>query len=381
MRRLQSETIRVSGDTPSGNPPVDLRLGGLRDFRQLADLLQSEYGFLPDGSSEKYYRWLYHDNPNGAAIVGNAECGRELVGHYAVVPMRIWFEGREKLAGVGVNALTRRGFQGRSVFARLAALVAEAVARQGIYATYVVPSPQSRPWFVKFLGFIECGPVRTWVRPLRCVSILRSLAGLVRPEGGAARIFDAALMPLLRFVHVRRNPYGLEIKKVHEFGEEFDALWEGSKSQYRFSVVRKCQYLRWRFSMVPTRQYQLWSAYDHGRLVSYVAVRVREFRQHPGLKVGVIADLFGKADRVGLSGAGLLVSQVLQWLSRENVSLCMMQLMSPILEPALKANGFFLAPGLFVESRALLFHLLSQEAARLPIDASFHFTGGDHDMG
>ncbi len=195
-------------------------------------------------------------------------------------------------------------------------------------------------------------------------------------------VFDhVALSPLLRLMQARRNPYRLEIRPVEEFGHEFDSLWQRTRDKFLFATSRTSDYLRWRFSRASTRRYQLWGAYSQGNLVSYLAVRVREFRQHPGLKVGVVADLFGNGDAMSLSGLKLLVSQALTWLSREGAGLCMMQLISPVYETALTANGFVRTPRRFSEKRALLFRFAGSERAVLPGTGDIHFTGADHDMG
>ncbi|MGH7961811.1 MAG: GNAT family N-acetyltransferase [Candidatus Binatia bacterium] len=383
MDATQSAKLRTADNAPA--PEVTLRVGTLPDFASLPALYQAVYGSADeDGSSEAYYRWLYNDNPDGCALLGNAESGEELVGHYALVPLRLWRGGRESVGGVGVSALTRRDFQGRGLFARLVALVNETAVRQGLSLTYVVPSPQAHPWYVKLLRFTEQAPLGLWVRPLRTAPLLRARAGharWLRAVSGVARVGDIAIAPLLGLLVARRNPYNLEVRTVDEFGADFDALWEQAKGSFSFAIVRTVTHLRWRFRLAPTRRYHIWGAYDQGRLVAYVIARVRTFRQLPGLTAGVIADLFASPDAVGHSGARLLVAQVLRWLAQQRISCCATELVSTAFEPAFRANGFFPVPRRFAEGRALLMRVLSTEHS-LPADnTNLHFTGGDHDMG
>ena len=363
--------------------PIEMHVGGSYDLSQLVTLSESVYGYSPDGSSKDYFHWLYHENPRGKAIVGNAECRGELVGHYAVVPIRIWLGGQERIAGLGVNARTKREFQGRAIFARLVAQVGEAVERQGIRTTYVVPSQQSKPWFVKKLSFTEWSPLQLWVRPLQPASVLRSMRGWGQSAGGIADILDAALRPLVKLIQARANPYCLEIKRIDGFGPEFDNLWGQAKAQFHFSIARTSDYLHWRFGTVPTREYKVWGVYSEGSLVSYAIGRVCQLRQLPELKVGVIADLYGKADAVGLSGSRLLVAQVLRWLNQENAGLCMAQLTSPSFEQALRANAFLRVAGTFAEKekRELLIRVSDPKQGVVRGNSGLHFVGGDHDMG
>lgn len=360
---------------------VHLRVGELQDFSQLVTLSESVYGFLPDGSCKDYYRWLYQENPTGRAITGNAASDGELVGHYALVPVPIWWEGHKMVAGLGVRSLTRRDFQGRGIFARLVTMVNEVAGRQGIQLTYVVPSPESHPWFIKMLGFEEKSQVSLWVRPLRFAPLIQFLPRWPRFMASVPRGLDFAIAPLLRTIVARRNPYGLEIRRVDEFGLEFDALWERAKRDFRFSAIRTNEHLRWRFGQGPTRDYRTWGAYAQGELVAYVVSRVRELWHYPGLNVGVIADLFGKADAIGVSGTRLLVAQALGWLYKRDISLCVMQLISPTFDAALRANGFFRVGQRFAGKRSLLFRSLDSRQTALPGCRDIHFAGGDHDMG
>ena len=365
----------------TGKPPLEFETVKSCEFEPLVALSRSVFGFLPDGFSASYFRWLYIDNPQGTPVIGNAMCQGNLVGHYALLPVRAWLEGRERIVGLGVNALTRREFQGRAVFARLAALVEKAALREGISSAYVAPSPQSKLWFLNLLRFSEWSPLPLWVRPLRFEPILSSLGLWGRRTSSVGRLGDVLLVPALRLAAARRNPRHLEIREVDDFGAEFETLWEREKKRFRFVISRTYEHLRWRFNAAPTRHYRIWGAYSQGQLVSYVVARVRQLERFSGLRVGVIADLFGSSDEIGLNGSRLLVAQVLRWLSQKDVGLCMMQLVSPAFESALRANGFFRVPEFFAERRALLFRCF--DAAPRPGIASseIHFAGGDHDMG
>ncbi|MGH9896175.1 MAG: GNAT family N-acetyltransferase, partial [bacterium] len=149
----KAEAAAVPARARSGGAEITLGVGGPEELRELARLSEAEFGFLPDRSSEEYYRWQYYDNPAGRAIVASAWSLGELVGHYAVVPVRVVVEGRETTAGIGVNAIIKKEFQGRAIFARLVVSAEQAATRNGIDFHYVVPSPESHPWFVRLLRY------------------------------------------------------------------------------------------------------------------------------------------------------------------------------------------------------------------------------------
>ncbi len=378
---LAEKRAEITGSEQLGRREFRLQVKDLVDFGQLTSLYQSVYGGLPDGSGNDYYRWLYHDNPSGRALIAGAESGGELVGHYAVVPLPIRCEGHDLTAGLGVGSLTRPDFQGRGIFVRLVTMVNEVAERQGIDFTYVVPSAQADPWFRKILRFQEASPVSLWIRLLRLAPMTPCLPNWARFTGALLKGVDLSVAPALRTIVARANPYGLEVRKIDQFGLEFDALWETAKDDFRFAIRRTRQHLAWRFGKGSTREYLTWGAYSKERLVAYVVVRVRELSDYPGLTIGVIADLFGTADAMGVSGARLLLAQALRAFSRQNIGACMMQLISPTFEPALRANGFFRVGQRFAEARSVLYRSLRQDPIALPSALDMQFTGGDHDMG
>jgi hypothetical protein len=277
---------------PSGD--LTVRLGTLDDYTSLARLYQAVNG-SGDGCSAAHHKWLCGGSPAGQAIEGRAEAADEIVGYYALVPVRLWLDGREVVAGLGVTALTRRDWQGRGIFLRVLGRVHEAAAAQGITATYAVPSPLAGPWYRTKLGFTEIGQMLLWGRPLRVASLIAAIAGtqherMARLAGGA---LDRLFVPVLGARRVRSSPSRLEVHEVETFDSAFDTLWERVKRHYRFTLVRSSAHLAWRYLQCPTRQYRAWGAYDRGALVAYVVARQRVIPDRPGLIAGVIADLFG----------------------------------------------------------------------------------------
>lgn len=353
-----------------------MHLGTLDDYTPVARLYQSVNG-TGDGCSAAHHGWLCGGSPAGRAIEGRAEVADEIVGYYALVPVRLWLDGREVVAGLGVTALTRRDWQGRGIFLRVLGRVHEAAAAKGITVTYAVPSPDAGPWYRTKLGFTEVGQMSLWGRPLRVAPLIGAMAGTrhVRVARLAGAALDRLLVPVLGARRARSSPSGLEIREVETFDGDFDALWERVKRHYRFALVRCSAHLAWRYLQCPTRRYRAWGAYDRGTLVAYVVARQRILPHRPGLVAGVIADLFGDPDAIGGRAGCVLVSHALAWMAANQTCVCLAEGVLPLVAPALRRNGLFRVPRRLVGDRSLF--------VRGPVSASeaFHFIGGDHDVG
>src|SRR5437773_1854515 len=137
---------------------VEITVGsGPEHLEQLVQLSRAVYGSHPDMDSRDYHRWLYLDGPCGSAIQASAFAGGRMVGHYAVVPLLFHDSHRESRAGLGVNALVHPEAEGRGLFARLVSIADARATAAGIELLYVVPGPQSEPWFTTVLRYVRDG--------------------------------------------------------------------------------------------------------------------------------------------------------------------------------------------------------------------------------
>lgn len=115
-----------------------------------------------------YLRWLYRDNPDGAAVGFDAMEEGRLVAHYACVPAMAALEGVPAKVLLSLNTATHPAFQGRGLFTRLAERTYEAGNALGAAAVYGVANANSTPGFVRKLGFQLVAPLeaRVGVGPL-----------------------------------------------------------------------------------------------------------------------------------------------------------------------------------------------------------------------
>jgi len=100
-----------------------------------------------------YLRWLYADNPDGAACGFDAWDGTRLAAHYVCVPGIAEIGGAPVRVLLSLNTATHPDYQGKGLFTKLAALTYERAAGQGYDAVYGVANANSTPGFIRKLGF------------------------------------------------------------------------------------------------------------------------------------------------------------------------------------------------------------------------------------
>lgn len=85
------------------------------------------------------------------------------------------------------------------------------------------------------------------------------------------------------FTGVTHYPGGLEVRKLDRATEEFDQLWEESKSRYDVTNVRTSQVLNWYCFANPNSRKELFACHRRGELLGYLICWVRPSRWHKTL--------------------------------------------------------------------------------------------------
>jgi len=103
--------------------------------------------------SQEYLRWLYCENPAGAAVGFNAWDGGKLAAHYVCVPAHALVGGHAVNVLLSLNTATHPAYQGRGLFTKLAEITYVDGAEKGFESVYGVANANSTPGFTRKLGF------------------------------------------------------------------------------------------------------------------------------------------------------------------------------------------------------------------------------------
>lgn len=108
---------------------------------------------------EPYLRWLYLDNPEGAARGFDAYEADKLVAHYATIPVVARRDGAVRRGLLSLNTATDEGHRGKGLFTRLAESTYAAAAEAGLDFVVGVANANSTPGFIRKLGFQLVAPL------------------------------------------------------------------------------------------------------------------------------------------------------------------------------------------------------------------------------
>ncbi len=347
------------------------------DTPALIELSETVYGPHPDLSSEAYHEWLYEGAPAGPAIQASAFSNGKMVGHYAVVPLAFADTAGEFRAGLGVNAIVRPEAEGRGLFARLVSAADRAAAAAGLELLYVVPGPQSEPWFTTVLRYERDGELSLFVEPLRLRELLRVGPARIRLLAAAGFFIDPFLHIMSAVASRPRSHRHLEIDTVDRFETDFDELWCRVRRSAGRTTARTSQFLNWRYASCPSRKYRILAARSGSHLLAYVVSRIRGIQRFPDVRLGSIVDLVSDGTSEGDHAAIVLVADACRTLRREGSDAIVAQLRIPSpLGRMLHRVGLWRIPGKHLGYRPIAFKGRSAVSKK-----PYHFMGGDFDMG
>ena len=322
---------------------------------------------------ERFLRWQYEENPAGPALsaLGRAR-GGELIGQFGALPLRLWVDGEERLAALGLNVVTDEAYQGQGVFVALGRAADERMAQAGATIAFAMPNSNSFPGFVRHLGYTHAGDVPFLARP---VNLRRLAAQRLRVPGLpslAALLARPFAPPLPR---TAKAVAGVAVERVEEIDEQFDGFWRRVRGRERVMVVRDAAHLDWRFRRIPSRQYVCLRATVGGGLAGYTVLRVAEVL---GMRAGLVVDFLVEPSVDDVRVGRALLSEALARFATEEVDLLASLMLPHALEyKLLRRAGFRPLP------RRLLpqpFRLVARDGPAVRDLRNWYLTMGDYDV-
>jgi hypothetical protein len=192
---------------------------------------------------------------------------------YATGLTRGWLLRTADGLGVGAAALSHRSFRLNGEIVRgtqaidfvvdgahrtlgpaiqLQQSVTAALVDERVPVAYALPNRKSEGVLIRS-GYRKIGALQRWAKVLRYEDVIeRRLA--IPFAGVAGRAVSAAAGVVARDRWVR-VPDGTRMESVTAFDSRFDDLWQRSAGQFHLVGERNADYLQWRFSAHPAREY------------------------------------------------------------------------------------------------------------------------------
>ncbi|HZQ06707.1 MAG TPA: GNAT family N-acetyltransferase [Anaerolineae bacterium] len=213
------------------------------------------------------WRWQIRTLPTWWENEWVAVAEGQIIGHYAVTPVRFKLNEQEVIVAHGSDAMTHPSYRRQGVLSALGGRV-NAVWGKHVPFQFGFPHEGWGSTRVR-LGWQPLIRL-TWMKfLLQPASFVARKSGLAHSR--AARWFDRQFAP----VRERKHANDIEVNRVICAGAEFDALWEWLQNEYRVLAVRDSAWVQWRYLDMPEAEQGVLLAREGETPRGYLAYHIR----------------------------------------------------------------------------------------------------------
>ena len=316
----------------------------------------------------RWWRWINRDGPDGPAIIWLAEDGQKLIGHHALLPLRIKIGNRECRCALGFDVMTHPDYQRQGVLTEIRGRLYKYAAENDIKFFFGSTEPRIFTVYAKLKSL----PVS---EPLMLVKILSW--GKALKERYRIPVFIGSIMGRIRGCITGREPSlpgDVEVEWISSFDESIDKFWLKASEIKEIMVVRDMKYLNWRYVAKPGGKYVIFIAKRHQEIIGYIVLML----ETDTISRGIIVDLLTLPREEIV--AGVLVTRAVSYFRGEGAARvsCFMLPDNPYYQ-TLKKLGFMRRSSRLVFGVRLIESSLSKEF--LTDSANWFYTWGDGDTG
>lgn len=192
----------------------------------------------------RFWKWFNMQNPYGSTFARVAVRDGKILGHYSVLPRKVYVGSRPLMAGLAVHAAVMPGERNLNTILRLCHEVYEDCRKAGM--AFVYGFPNDRIWLVK-----------TRLLDWKSVSDFTWLS-----------------VPISDLRERFPDRDGANIRVITKFNENHVQIWVHLIKDY-IICDRSAEFLNWRFQDHPEITYQMYEDSDQiGSLSGYIVLKV-----------------------------------------------------------------------------------------------------------
>jgi glycosyltransferase involved in cell wall biosynthesis/GNAT superfamily N-acetyltransferase len=336
INRHSSQLTPESGKSKTGDTlkyPSPKRQWSIRQYQdgdetQIRELRAIA---LNNAKNSQWWKWQYLEHPDGLAIIYLAEAHQKIVGHRAIVPVRIKIGDEIHRGSCGIDAMTHPDYQRQGIYVAIGNLMYESACKKGIDIVYGTPNRQSFSISTRRLQWFEISNPPVMVKIIDWGIILKKRFRI--PCFIGKRLGKAFEFVFKKTRHFKS--LDTEIQQITTFDERMDKFWLKASLIKPIMVVRDRKYLNWRYVYKPDNNYKIYIASRMDEIVGYIVVSLDKEVD----LVGIIVDLLALPGEEPASG--LLIEEALKYFERERTMFvkCLMLRQAPYFK-ILKKMGF-----------------------------------------
>ncbi|MEO7316272.1 MAG: GNAT family N-acetyltransferase [Ginsengibacter sp.] len=228
--------------------------------------------------------WLHQDNlrKEQSILYALEPESRNIAAIYTYLPTVVKCMQTNIPALQSFDTLTDHRHRGKGLFIQLATKLAQKEKERGNALVFGFPNENSVNGFVKKLGFTYFGEVPFLIKPLKISYFIKKF---FRGKDAKDSTDSNCTIESKPGGKLKNN---ISLKRIENFGEDYDELWQNIKSCIPVCVNRDAAYMNWRFVDKPKGNYSIYGYYEGTELKGIVIFTLKN--KHGG-KVGYLMEL------------------------------------------------------------------------------------------
>jgi hypothetical protein len=285
---------------------LNTRRLGPDDFSKLPHLLEKVWG---TNTTREYWEWKYKMAPfeTKGFVVENQDDFIISFNGFWLRPA--YFAGQKIFPAMSMDTMTHPEYRNRSIFENILKRFIMILNDRNIVWGFT--NPVSHKMFGKALNhFLKLDlKMDVYVNPLNPGAILPLPKIVSAFFGFLFRNFQK-----IRLFFVKNR--NIVIEPTNDIGIEFDQLWNEIKNEYCFIQNRGKEFVKWRYTLNPHRQYKIWKATENGKVIGFLVTSTKTEKDR---RKGYLVDWLVPRKRPDIFK--LLVRAALIWFISQKIDL------------------------------------------------------------
>jgi len=263
-----------------------MRRFSLSDVEKSIQLLTTVFGTQ---FTTEWWKWKYQQNPAGfygeQGDIWVAESSNEIVGYYAVLPVKMSYYSKITIAAQSVDTATHPNYRGLGIFSNLARNV-YSESRKRYSFLYGFPTEMAYKGFLK-LGWKDMR-INTYIKILNYEHFLSNFLSnyiTVQSAKTLLKLFSSIRSISINNVLKRHKGDAVVIKKINRFPSEVDSFWNSIKLNFKISIERQSNFLNWRFSNLFGDYHPYIAVSNKGEILGYMVLKAGKIKNTNSINI------------------------------------------------------------------------------------------------